>query len=628
MVYSRDTRSARLLSGSEAQILALCGAFRTLDQHARLCYQEVRRGGLRREVSASRPRLVHRVLGRLRESLPGRLRPEPIQIGNIRELLGDLADQGILVCEADVVQGCLRLPQGDEPPCRISSVAVPTRNRLESLRRALTSYIENCRQYGRINDFVVVDSSEASCVRSATRGMLRSLKAKYGPAIFYAGREEVSRFAQQLIRSGGFPAATVNFCLLGTEGLPMRSELVGGLSDFGANRNAILLHSVGDLVLSVDDDTLCRVVRVPKSGDGLTFSSKPDPSEFWFFPSREVALRSVSFADQDALALHERLLGKRLGTCISALRAGSGPDLGQASPSFVRRLGSEVGGVAVTCAGIVGDSGISSPLGYLLLDGSSWQRLTRSEEEYGTALTERQVLRGVTETTISDSALCMGGCLGLDNRALLPPFMPVQRSEDAIFGRTLRMCFREGYLGFVPWCALHDPPVRRVFSYDDMWRHAGRARTADMLLLLVSSFSQPLGHSSDVERLRALGTHLSDLGSADPGEFGELVRAGLWRQVSRRLSALQSRLSAPAEERKARFWADDVRKYMEAARAGSVANQFAVPCDIPSGADAPGARAVFQELVLAFGQLVREWPDLVQVAKELRARGERLALPV
>ena len=57
----------------------------------------------------------------------------------------------------------------------------------------------------------------------------------------------------------------------------------------GANRNCLLLDTVGALVLSVDDDTGARLARCPERQDAVAFHTGYDPSEFWFFPDRASA---------------------------------------------------------------------------------------------------------------------------------------------------------------------------------------------------------------------------------------------------------------------------------------------------------------------------------------------------
>ena len=65
-------------------------------------------------------------------------------------------------------------------------------------------------------------------------------------------------------------------------------------------------------------------------------------------------------------------------------------------------------------------------------------------------------MRVVTRPTITDSGYCMALNLGLDNRHLLPPFLPVQRNQDGVFAAVLTLC-GSGCTGFLPWMVLRAP---------------------------------------------------------------------------------------------------------------------------------------------------------------------------
>ena len=252
----------------------------------------------------------------------------------------------------------------------------------------------------------------------------------------------------------GLPELIARFGLLNPEGFPITT---------GGSRNALLLHTAGELLLQVDDDTICRMTRPPEFRPGLAFSSRHDPTEFWF-PGSE----GSAPADADLLALHETLLGR----CAADWAAAPDTDLTQARPECLRKL--DRGRVLVTAAGVAGHSGMGSSLYFLSLDGSSCARLLSSVDAYRRALTHHQVVRTATRTTVCDGAYCMALNLGLDNRRMLPPFLPVQCNQDGVFAAVLRACRDDGLFGFLPGAVLHSPPDSRPLPDDDLWRSRGR----------------------------------------------------------------------------------------------------------------------------------------------------------
>src|SRR5688572_29145794 len=138
--------------------------------------------------------------------------------------------------------------------------------------------------------------------------MLASLKDQYHVNISYGGLDEKLVFANELMRYGDVPAEVVNFALFDVEKC--------GCS-IGANRNALLLHTAGNLLLSVDDDTLCRVGTASQTTNRIAFESRLDPRDMWFFPTRAAALDSVVKVQKDVLGIHEELLGKSTGSIFS-----------------------------------------------------------------------------------------------------------------------------------------------------------------------------------------------------------------------------------------------------------------------------------------------------------------------
>jgi hypothetical protein len=362
-----------------------------------------------------------------------------------------------------------------------------------------------------------------------------------------------------LAREAGLPDEVVRFALLNDEGCPVAA---------GALRNALLLHHAGEAFVSADDDTLGQLVAVP-GGDGLRLSSRPDPTEFWFLAEGAAAPVGV---EDDPLAWHERLLGRHPGDCPAAA---GGVDLESAGAGLFRRL--EGGGrVSATMLGAAGDAGMGSSPHLLTLDGTSRARLLASEGFYRHAVARRPVLRGATAATAGDGGLCMAMHLGLDHRRLLPPFLPVQRNQNGVFGALLRCCFGDLF-GYLPRAVLNRPPGPRGAD-GDPWAEAGRVGTGHLLHVLIGTFA-PRPDAGDAGRnLVVLGRALSDFAASPPAAFEEVARLHLWQAFGGWAARLDARLRAhggqPAD------WADDARRALANLRAALTDPNFAVPWDL------------------------------------------------
>ena len=582
LVYSKFYRSQHLLPPDALSLLDHCSTFKTLDEHAQDYLDFAGPAGGEFEL--------------------------------VRAQLAELARAKLLVPYGEMLDLCRHPDAGREAAAEITSVGVVTRDRASLLRNCAASYLENGRRYGRRYALAVTDDSASAAARDETRRMLRSLGESYDLEVLYGGLEEKTRYVDALTADGGLPREVVEFALFDTEGCG---------STFGANRNALLLHTVGEMFLSADDDTVCRFATPPEPKPGLAFDAKGDFMDFWFFRDREEALRSASFVENDALSIHEQLLGRSLGSCVADFAREPGALFSRVNSRQVRDLQSGGGKVLATFTGLVGDSAMPAPASCLALRGDSRARLTRSRAAYISALTSREVLRVTERPYISANAWCVTTLLGLDNRALLPPFMPVLRGEDDVFGFTLDSCFDHGYFGYLPWAVLHAPPERRSYSSGGIIEFASRVRTCNLILACVTSADLWPGRGAEVERLRALGNHLMAVGAMAQPDFEEFVRAHLLRMGSDFVTLLEAYL----EEFDASpdFWADDMAHYIDTLREALTREDYVTPTDLLDGRSPEEARRLARRLVFKFGQLLYWWPAIIQAAKSLRAQGRRLA---
>lgn len=577
LVYSSQMRKSQLLSSLSVRILLGCREFAALDDHA---------VWLGRDSSLN-------------------LQGAPLQ----KELFA-LVDSGLLASRHDFLALCQR--DTGRPASPITAVTVPTRNRTASLERCLRSYLENNQRHGRPISYVVADDSDDVDCQRTNRQLLRALKTTYSGNFAYAGSEERASYAEALIKESGLPPEDVQFAILPDKHFRITT---------GSTRNALLLHTAGETVLQVDDDTICSLAPSPERQNGVAFSSEYDPTEFWFLAENEQP-QHLSEAEQPGLlAIHEQLLGQGLGSLVDHHEV----DLNRSAATFFGRLEPAGGRVLVTASGSMGDSGMGSPIYFLSLEGASRSRLLQNEKLFRHALARQQVVRTVRRPTVCDGPYCMAMNLGLDNRDLLPPFMPVQRNQDGVFAAILRACVPGGYFGFVPWTILHQVPVIRRLSPEECHQSATRVTSGQVLQALISTFAPGPNRADARKSMNALGQAFIDWGLALPADFAHLLRLLMWNQASRKVMQLENLLRSSGGQ--PAFWADDVRQFLTLWKSVLPNLHYAVPHDLLETAG-DDACASFQRLVHRFGRLLRVWPDMVDAAKQLRAGGRRLAVNV
>jgi len=500
------------------------------------------------------------------------------------------------------------------PPPPISNIVIPTRDRPSLLGRALASYIRNTKHFGRTCDFVIMDDSRAAKGREANWAFLRDLPRREGVVIRYAGIDEKRRFAASLSAESGVAERVVDFAIFGMAGFD---------NTCGANRNAALLHTIGDSLLSVDDDTVCQIAAPPVQRRELSLDSRGLPAwDHWFYSSREDVLRDLSMCDRDVLSIHEEALGKRLDICVA--ERGYRADLRHMSASLLdSTLMHADGRILSTMNGLFGDGGYESPL--VSFNGPSLDRLVASERVYRAAVASMEMVRAVPGTTLTMRAPVAGGFLGLDNRDFLPPFMPVARGEDTIFGALQSRCHPGSMQALLPSLLLHAPAHARVRERDAILVDAMAPRTPILVLSALSHFHASRA-SSGRARLRAMGAALFEFASLPPREFC----AELHGFVSRTWRRILERYDVSLEERghQPSYWAADVERLCRTVKAHFVHPEYIVPAELRSGCSADDALRLLQRTFVALGELLDAWPALIDAARALRSRGERLAIPV
>lgn len=596
LVYAKFRRAAEVLPAHLVRLLEHCQTFQTLDDHAR---------------------------DFLRGLMPGAEGDNQAQLEFLRNELKGLAGRGLLVSEEELRKWCRQFSPtnaAETEETSIETVGVVTRDRPESLRRCVASHIENSQRHDRAPRFVVTDDSARAATRRRNKEMLGALRDEHGVRLAYAGREEKRRFAAKLASvAADVPPEVINFALFDTEECGHST---------GANRNALLLDTVGEVALSADDDTVCRVAAAPGADPGLALDARREATRYWFFPDRESAQRFAPAVEKDVLKIHEQLLGRSLRECVAAFdspRAGStgGLHFEQVNAKPLRDLEVNRGRVLATFTGIVGDSGLGAPIGYLQFNSDSRERLVSSEEAYRCALTSREVTRAVDRPRINSNAWCMTTAYGFDNRGLLPPFFPVGRGQDDVWALTVQLCREDGYFGHLPWTTAHEPSPARRYAPGSVGR-AARLCVFEIALAGLTTFRVGPGAIGDAERMRSLGRHLVALGAMRHDDFDEFVRLRILQQNAGFITHLENLLRAYKGAPK--FWADDVSRQIAALGQALARDDYFVAEDLRANRSDDEARRLAQRLIHRFGQLLYWWPRMVAAAETLRVAGERISV--
>jgi hypothetical protein len=233
------------------------------------------------------------------------------------------------------------------------------------------------------------------------------------------------------------------------------------------------------------------------------------------FATHEAACSAASFADRDYFGLCEKTLGCSVAAVLA--RAEGPLDLERLQGAFADQLQRRACRVAVVAPGVVGDSGMGSTEAYFFTpDRDSLARPLAFPGGHRQALESHHVVRTTRRPTLTQAGLCMGINLGLDGGAVLPPFMPVLRNSDGIFGNVRRTCLPETAMAFLPYAVEHRPSSARRSSFESVLRDAGRVPLSVLLSWFIKTCDTGGKNVQPELRLDVLGRHLAPRRVATP----------------------------------------------------------------------------------------------------------------
>ncbi len=502
--------------------------------------------------------------------------------------LNELVMAGLLV-NCATVRGAA--PRTAPSKHRISTVAIPTAGRSDLLRRCLQSLVAHCKRHGESPRILVVDGSPDEASRNANRCELASLARQWDGGAVYVGEAEAA-FLRDLLHGRGADRQLLEFAF--TPGTT------------GSNRNLILALTRGEQVLMVDDDVVCETWE--SAGDGrLAVTGHEDPCETRYFRTRAEALSSVTFTEANLMDAHGRLLGRSIAALVPEDAALI--EVGTPCASVLHALeGIGAGEVVLTFAGLAGDSGIYCPYRALFSAQGPGHVADLAEAEYQAAFTSRERTRIAPRNTVTHSAQCMAYCMGLTNERMLPPFSPLGRNQDGLFGALLGLCDEDAFYGHLPCGIVHDS--LRPSNHDVEMRSAGETRIADVLTTLLSGYRVSRVPSGEM-RLAWLGSNLTLLADLPERQFQAEVQQAILEKRSTELTTADRLISIGCGSPR---FQHDVDRYRQRFLAEVRQVDFLTPVEFRGG-DA----VAFQLFVRRFGELMQEWALVLETAGAVNA---------
>ena len=495
-----------------------------------------------------------------------------------------------------------------EPRRPIEYVAWPTRDRHRDLLRSVNSWISILREYDRRPSFLVVDDSEHDA--RDNRLALSALAESDGISVDYLG-SEAKEAAFRRLEASGLQPHLLRFAFLG-EG--------GDGKPYGINRNWLSLSSIGFRAVSVDDNPLGEYAVGDRKGDAVRVFPGENPILVRPFEGPH-ELANLGQFDEDPLLNHELVLGRTVGSVL-AERGLSGPrrsrvDLSHVTPELARRLAYDNGRVLASTTGVWGDSVLAHRDLILRLDGYLRDQMG-TFDDYESARQATQVLYASKGSSLVPNTNIFAASFAADYATALPPFFPFGRGEDTIWSATIDACFPEGWAAHLPQAVAHRPSKRPETRQEGPFGLS----FARVVKILIRGYPHTNVTRDGWSRMRDIGDYLVRLSSADWPEFQHFTLLQWLPNMSRSISQLEALLLI--HNRQPANWAADVDAHIGSLHQYAVSEDFAIPTELrtyPDGRPRPReeARRMLQEYVRKYGELLIAWPDIVSVAKELKA---------
>ena len=413
LVINRQNGRQQMLAPQVVEGLTSCTTFRTIEEHAR-------------HLAETRPELKGQ---------------EAMALQALKQL-----DEGGMLLRASTI--CDRLNEPAERALPPTRAFIITCDRPEAVRRLLDSMLR-AGNLTRQDALFLVDDSKDAANREANREAVATFNLTSARDMYYVGTDAQDALMQGLIDAGPQHEAGIRFLI--------DPERWRGRNTYGRARTLCLLLSVGYRAIVMDDDTLCQAVLPPvprKEGIGI---SSIGGREATFYPDRETLLASTRPADFDPLTGHAAVLGRPLGQAIGIL--GGGPLQASqlqgcnAAMTNVLRADSPI---LITQCGAWGDPGTGSAHWVISMDEDTIDRLATAPHGMAAAMENRVSWLGTTRPQITKMA-SMSQVTGLDNSALLPPYFPIFRGEDQLFGAMVEALFHRAASVEYPWAVPHLP---------------------------------------------------------------------------------------------------------------------------------------------------------------------------
>ncbi len=520
----------------------------------------------------------------------------------ITNILSQTQKNGLMTSMQNSISSLQRSDNLPPPPADKPILFIPTCDRPAALERLIVSILANCNTQ-QLARCIIIDDSRMEENQKKNKLLVKNKIGSQPFQFSYFGASEQEKLKAALTCQLPQFSEEINF-LIGVQ-----SE--HKIATPGRSRNLALLLSIGQRAIMLDDDILCENFLPPYPKRSIELSTLQREAEFYEHDSDWLAHRAPT---SDPLNHHISLLGSELHHLQANI------DDSQTKENFfidsveaLANVNSD-SKILITACGTYGDPGTSNNEWLYLLDKISRAKLYSSKEKFIKAKTGRNCWLGRSHFHLSNSASLMTPITGVDNRAFLPPYFPLYRNEDLLFGKMLDFIYPGSLTLDLPHAVPHLP-----LDTQQRMEKATRITTNLGVLGLTAShltkFKNQIQSEQPTVRLNTLANLLLDIASAPKETISNIIKKMTYQANSEQLfnltQALEESTDAPD------FWKADIKKRIAIYQTILTTEAELTLAGIPKsicGDDLPDYLA---NLWRQFGHAVQAWPQIREAASSL-----------
>ncbi len=525
----------------------------------------------------------------------------------INSMLQQMLDTGMMVsakktCDHLKAKADTETTERDK---RAPVVAIITWERPQALERLLESIVTNC-DTKEVHRLYVIDDSRKVENIDKNQALVETFASRVHTPLKYFGQNEQQALMDELSRRLPEHESAIHFLV---DQSRWRDQWTSGLS-----RNLALLLSCGHRLVMMDDDCICDVYDPPEPEPNITFSD--DARDADFFADEQDWAYLHQPINPDPVNRHMQCLGLSFSEAVDVLGSENLKPAGLANATALQISELEPDSrVLVTECGTLGCPGSITNTWLPNMALNSLEQMLKSGQATTNALTKRKAWIGRNHPHFAPRPN-MSAITGADNRHMLPPYLPIIRAEDRLFGYMLDFMFPSAITLDYPWAIPHLPLPEREWKNKDLNFTPTDSFPAFFVEQILQNKSSCLS-SSPTDRLADLSAWFRKMSAASSEALSDMYRDSKLVDTSVRLEQLDGLLetaeSTPVNWRNyLRNGIAQLNKGMEVASRP----EFAIK-GFPKGLEGEDLISFWRGIWAGFADALNAWPEIRQAAADM-----------